>query len=130
MARLRHVAHEEGLPLGDRKKTYNSRLAQELAKRSRGQTLYVLDEPTTGLHLADVQRLLTVLQALVDKGNTVAVIEHNMEVIKEADYIIDLGPEGGDQGGRVVATGSPAELVDCPDESHTTRCLKEYLSIR
>jgi excinuclease ABC subunit A len=103
------------------------KLAQELAKRSRGRTLYVLDEPTTGLHLADVQQLLTVLQALVDKGNTVAVIEHNMEVIKEADYIIDLGPEGGDQGGRVVATGSPAELVDCPDESHTIRCLKEYL---
>jgi excinuclease ABC subunit A len=103
------------------------KLAQELSKRSNGHTLYVLDEPTTGLHLADVQRLLTVLQALVDEGNTVAVIEHNMEVIKEADYIIDLGPEGGDNGGRVVAKGSPKELLDRPDQSHTTRHLYKYL---
>ena len=76
------------------------KLAQELAKRSSGRTLYILDEPTTGLHISDVQRLIQVLQALVDEGNTVAVIEHNMEIIKEADYIIDLGPEGGDEGGR------------------------------
>ena len=86
------------------------KIAEELAKSSQGRTLYILDEPTTGLHMADVGKLIAVLQALVDRGNTVAVIEHNMEVIKEADYIIDLGPEGGEGGGRVVATGSPAEL--------------------
>jgi excinuclease ABC subunit A len=102
------------------------KLAQELAKNNTEHTLYLLDEPTTGLHLADVQRLLTVLQALVDEGNTVAVIEHNMEVIKEADYIIDLGPEGGDMGGRVVVTGSPAELVKGHAKSHTVRYLKKY----
>jgi len=103
------------------------KLAQELAKPSRGSTLYILDEPTTGLHLADVKRLLHVLQALVDKGNTVVMIEHNMEIIKEADYIIDLGPEGGDDGGKVVATGSPVELLASPNGSHTVRYLKKYL---
>ncbi len=103
------------------------KLAQELAKPSRGRTLYVLDEPSTGLHLADVSRLLKVLQALVEQGNTVAVIEHNMEIIKEADYILDLGPEGGDQGGQVMAAGSPAELIARQKESHTTRYLKKYL---
>ncbi|MFH1241413.1 MAG: excinuclease ABC subunit UvrA [Pseudomonadota bacterium] len=104
------------------------KLAQELHKPSGGRTLYILDEPTTGLHLADVQRLMNVLQALVDKGNTVAVIEHNMEVIKEADYIIDLGPEGGDEGGRVVALGSPEEFLAHPNGSHTARYLKRYLN--
>jgi excinuclease ABC subunit A len=104
------------------------KLAQELTKPSSGRTLYILDEPTTGLHPADVRRLLEVLQALVDKGNTVAVIEHNMEVIKEADYIIDLGPEGGDKGGRVVVAGSPEELVAHPNGSHTARYLKKYLN--
>jgi excinuclease ABC subunit A len=103
------------------------KLAQELTKPSTGRTFYVLDEPTTGLHLSDVQKLLGVLQALVDKGNTVAVIEHNMEIIKEADYIIDLGPEGGDGGGQVVATGSPLELITQPDGSHTARYLRKYL---
>jgi len=103
------------------------KLAQELAKPSRGRILYVMDEPTTGLHLADVGRLATVLQALVEKGHTVAVIEHNMEIIKEADYIIDLGPEGGDEGGHVVATGSPAELLSHPNGSHTAKYLKRYL---
>ena len=103
------------------------KLAEELAKSSRGRTLYILDEPTTGLHLADVQRLLTVLQALADEGNTVAVIEHNMEVIKEADHIIDLGPEGGDEGGQVVVAGSPAALMAHPNSSHTARHLKTYL---
>jgi excinuclease ABC subunit A len=103
------------------------KLAQELAKPSRGRTLYILDEPTTGLHLADVSRLVEVLQGLVDQGNTVAVIEHNMEVIKEADYIIDLGPEGGDEGGQVVAKGSPLELLASPNASHTARYLKRYL---
>jgi excinuclease ABC subunit A len=86
-----------------------------------------LDEPTTGLHLADIQRLISVLQALVDEGNTVAIIEHNMEIIKEADYIIDLGPEGGDDGGRIVATGSPQALLKQTAKSHTARCFKRYL---
>jgi len=103
------------------------KLAEELSKTSRGRTLYILDEPTTGLHVADVKKLLAVLQALVDRGNTVAVIEHNMEVIKEADYIIDLGPEGGDAGGRVVAQGSPPELLAHSKGSHTARYLRKYL---
>jgi excinuclease ABC subunit A len=103
------------------------KLAQELAKPSRGHTLYILDEPTTGLHMADVQRLSGVLQALVDQENTVVMIEHNMDIIKEADYVIDLGPEGGDDGGTVVATGSPIELLDSPNGSHTVRYLKKYL---
>ncbi len=103
------------------------KLAQELAKRTRGRTLYILDEPTTGLHMADTQKLLGVLQALVDEGNTVAVIEHNMEIIKEADYIIDLGPGGGDKGGRVVAKGSPEQLIARRNRSHTAKYLKKYL---
>lgn len=103
------------------------KLAEELSKPTRGKTLYILDEPTTGLHISDVGKLLKVLQALVDQGNTVAVIEHNMEVIKEADYIIDLGPEGGDQGGYVAVTGSPLEIMDNPDGSHTARYLRKYL---
>jgi excinuclease ABC subunit A len=104
------------------------KLAEELAKPSRGRTLYILDEPTTGLHIADVTRLTEVLQALVDQGNTVAVIEHNMELIKEADYIIDLGPEGGEGGGRVVAAGSPPEILAHPNGSHTADYLKKYLN--
>ena len=103
------------------------KLAQELAKSSRGSTFYILDEPTTGLHLADVERLSKVLQALVDRGNTVAVIEHNMEIIKEADYIIDLGPEGGDDGGYVITTGSPAELLAQKNRSYTAKYLEKYL---
>jgi excinuclease ABC subunit A len=105
------------------------KLAEELAKPSKGRTLYLLDEPTTGLHLNDVKKLVDVLQALVDQGNTVAMIEHNMEMIKEADYIIDLGPEGGEGGGTVVATGSPAELLAGPNGSHTARYLKKYLHL-
>ncbi|UCF86406.1 MAG: excinuclease ABC subunit UvrA [Desulfobacteraceae bacterium] len=104
------------------------KLAQELAKKSSGRTLYILDEPTTGLHFSDVQRLIQVLQALVDEGNTVAVIEHNMEVIKEADYIIDLGPEGGDEGGHVVTAGSPVEILAHPNGSYTARYLKRYVN--
>ena len=103
------------------------KLAEELAKPTRGRTLYILDEPTTGLHLADVENLVNVLQALVDKGNTVAVIEHNMEIIKEADYIIDLGPEGGDEGGRVVAAGSPVDILAHPNGSYTAQYLRKYL---
>jgi len=103
------------------------KLAQQLARPSNGQTFYVLDEPTTGLHMADVQRLIDVLQKLVDEGNTVAVIEHNMEIIKESDYVIDLGPEGGDEGGRVVAAGSPRELLKSAGKSHTAMHFSLYL---
>jgi len=103
------------------------KLAQQLVKRSSGHTLYILDEPTTGLHMADVQRLIDVLQKLVDEGNTVAVIEHNMEIIREADYVIDLGPEGGDQGGRIVAADSPQELLKHTEKSHTAWWFKKYL---
>src|SRR5258706_1804273 len=94
------------------------KLAKELSKVATGRTLYILDEPTTGLHFADVEKLLGVLGRLVDAGNTVLVIEHNLDVIKTADYIIDMGPEGGNAGGRVVATGTPEEIAGCP-ESHT-----------
>jgi excinuclease ABC subunit A len=103
------------------------KLAQQLVKPANGHTLYILDEPTTGLHMADVQRLIDVLQKLVDDGNTVAVIEHNMEIIREADYIIDLGPEGGNEGGRLVAAGSPPELLQHTATSHTARWFKKYL---
>ncbi len=102
------------------------KLAEELSKRDTGHTLYILDEPTTGLHFADVERLLSVLQRLVDKGNTVVVIEHNLDVIKVADWIIDLGPEGGDAGGRVVAEGTPEEVAETP-ESYTGRFLRRIL---
>jgi len=103
------------------------KLARQLARPSNGHTLYILDEPTTGLHRADVQRLIDVLQKLVDEGNTVAVIEHNMEIISESDYIIDLGPEGGAEGGRVVTAGSPQELLKASAKSHTARYFKKYL---
>ena len=103
------------------------KLAQQLVKPPNGHTLYILDEPTTGLHMADVQRLIDVLQKLVDEGNTVAVIEHNMEIIREADYIIDLGPEGGDDGGRIVAAGSPKEILRFTKKSHTAKWFQKYL---
>jgi len=102
------------------------KLSSELCKRSSGRTLYLLDEPTTGLHFADVARLIAVLQKLVDRRNTVIVVEHNLEVIKCADYIIDLGPEGGDRGGEVVAAGSPEELIKI-SRSYTAKFLKEVL---
>ena len=102
------------------------KLATELSRRSDGGTVYILDEPTTGLHMADVAQLLIVLQRLVEAGDTVIVIEHNMDVIKTADWIIDLGPEGGDRGGRVVATGTPEEVAGQP-ESHTGRFLRPLL---
>ncbi|KPK97377.1 MAG: excinuclease ABC subunit A [Omnitrophica WOR_2 bacterium SM23_72] len=102
------------------------KLSSELSKRSTGRTLYLLDEPTTGLHFADVDKLLDVLQRLVDKGNTVIVIEHNLEVVKCADFIIDLGPEGGDKGGEVVAVGSPEELLRCKG-SFTAEALRKVL---
>ena len=102
------------------------KLSSELSKRSTGRTLYILDEPTTGLHFADVDKLLLVLQRLVDKGNTVIVIEHNLEVLKCADFIIDLGPEGGDKGGELVAAGSPEEIVK-NEKSYTGQFLKKVL---
>lgn len=102
------------------------KLAKELARVATGRTIYILDEPTTGLHFADVQRLLTVLHRLVDAGNTVLVIEHNLDVIKTADFVIDMGPEGGDGGGNVVAVGTPEEVARI-DESHTGRFLREIL---
>jgi excinuclease ABC subunit A len=104
------------------------KIAKELVKPSRGHTFYILDEPTTGLHVADVSTLIRVLQALVDRGNTVAVIEHNMEFIKEADYIIDLGPEGGDRGGYVVKTGSPIEILTNRKKSYTAEYLRRYVN--
>ena len=102
------------------------KLATELSRRATGRTIYILDEPTTGLHIADVHKLCEVLDALVEAGNTVVVIEHNLDVIKTADYIIDLGPEGGDGGGRIVATGTPEEIAACK-KSYTGQYLKKYL---
>ena len=102
------------------------KLASELGKAATGHTLYLLDEPTTGLHFADIHNLLNVLQRLCDMGNTVVVIEHNLDVIKMADYIIDLGPEGGDAGGKVVATGPPEEIIKNP-KSYTAKYLKNKL---
>ena len=102
------------------------KLSKELGKRATGKTLYILDEPTTGLHFEDVRKLLEVLHALVNQGNTVIVIEHNLEVIKTADWIIDMGPEGGDGGGEVVAEGTPEEVAQ-NTKSHTGHYLKTYL---
>lgn len=104
------------------------KLARQLARCANGHTFFVLDEPTTGLHMADTRRLIDVLQALVDAGNTVAVIEHNLDVVSAADYIIDLGPEGGNEGGRIVSRGSPRELLRAHRRSHTARHLKKYLT--
>ena len=104
-----------------------AKLATELSKRSTGKTIYILDEPTTGLHVADVHKLVDVLQKLVDAGNTVVVIEHNLDVIKTADYILDLGPEGGDGGGRLVVAGTPEEVAACPD-SYTGQYLGRMLA--
>ena len=102
------------------------KLATELSKQATGKTLYILDEPTTGLHFADIQQLLKILHRLVDLGNTVLVIEHNLEVVKTADYIIDLGPEGGIHGGEVVATGTPEQIAEI-DRSYTGRFLRNVL---
>jgi excinuclease ABC subunit A len=103
------------------------KLATELAKRSTGHTIYLLDEPTTGLHFEDVRRLLTVLSRLVDQGNTVLVIEHNLDVIKTADWLIDLGPEGGSGGGAIVAEGPPEQVAKAKG-SHTGRFLAPMLA--
>jgi excinuclease ABC subunit A len=100
------------------------KLSRELSKRPTGRTLYILDEPTTGLHFADVQRLIDVLDRLVEAGNTVLVIEHNLDVIRNADWIIDLGPEGGDRGGEIVVEGPPKEIAKSK-RSYTGQVLKE-----
>ena len=102
------------------------KLTKELAKRGTGKTLYLLDEPTTGLHFHDIKKLLDVLQVLVDKGNTVVVIEHNLDVIKSADHIIDLGPEGGEEGGEVIVAGTPEEITE-NKKSYTGKFLKKIL---
>ena len=102
------------------------KLATELSKRATGKTLYLIDEPTTGLSLYDVHKLMDVMQRLVDKGNSILVIEHNLDVIRCSDWIIDLGPEGGDKGGQIVVTGTPEEVSVHP-VSHTGRYLKQVL---
>ncbi len=104
------------------------KLATELSRRSTGKTIYILDEPTTGLHFADVHKLVEILHRLAENGNSVFVIEHNLDVIKTADYIIDMGPEGGDGGGTVVAQGTPEEIAEIP-ESYTGQYVKKYLKI-
>ena len=103
------------------------KLATELARRATGRTIYILDEPTTGLHFADIDRLLHVLQRLTDQGNTVLVIEHNLDVIKTADWLVDLGPEGGSKGGQIIAVGTPEEVAEMP-QSHTGYFLKPLLA--
>jgi excinuclease ABC subunit A len=105
------------------------KLAAELSKVATGRTLYILDEPTTGLHFADIEKLLEVLQRLVDSGNTVLVIEHNLDVIKQADWVIDLGPEGGEEGGELIAAGTPEDVAEV-DESHTGQFLRRVLAAR
>jgi excinuclease ABC subunit A len=104
------------------------KLAAELSKVATGRTLYILDEPTTGLHFADIEKLLEMLQRLVDAGNTVLVIEHNLDVIKQADWIVDLGPEGGEAGGELIATGTPEEVAEV-EESSTGQFLRQVLAL-
>ena len=104
------------------------KLATELSKRDTGRTLYVLDEPTTGLHFEDIRVLLKLVNELVDRGNTVLIIEHNLDVIKSADYVIDMGPEGGRNGGEIIFSGSPLEMIQIPDtQSYTAQYLKEEM---
>ena len=102
------------------------KLADELSRRDTGNTLYILDEPTTGLHFADIDKLLKVMHRLSEQGNTMIVIEHNLDIIKTADYIIDLGPEGGDKGGQIVAQGSVRDIIACP-QSYTGKYLKKEI---
>ena len=105
------------------------KLAKELSKRSTGRTLYILDEPTTGLHTHDIKKLLEILQAFVNTGNTVIVIEHNLDVIKTADWIIDMGPEGGAEGGKIIAEGSPEKVAEI-NSSYTGKFLKNLINNR
>ena len=110
----------------DRGEAQRIKLSKELSKRATGKTLYILDEPTTGLHVHDIKKLLEVLQILVDQGNTVVVIEHNLDVIKTADWIIDLGPEGGDGGGEIIGSGSPEDIAKLK-KSYTGQYLNKIL---
>jgi len=103
------------------------KLSRELSKRDTGKTLYILDEPTTGLHFVDIEKLLHVLAELIERGNSVVVIEHNLDVIKCTDYIVDLGPEGGDKGGRIITKGVPEEVMESAS-SYTGAFLKKYIS--
>jgi len=103
------------------------KLAKELSRRATGRTLYILDEPTTGLHFEDIRKLVSILHELVNQGNTVIVIEHNLDIIKQADWIIDLGPEGGDAGGYLIFQGRPEELARC-EQSHTGKYLAEAIN--
>jgi len=103
------------------------KLARELSRKATGRTLYVLDEPTTGLHFADIEVLLAALMDLRDQGNTIIVIEHNLDVVACADWVVDLGPEGGEGGGEVVAAGTPEQIVQC-ERSHTARYLRDVLA--
>jgi len=105
------------------------KISRELVKKINGRILYILDEPTTGLHFYDVDRLIKVLRRLVDMGNTVVVIEHNLDIIKNSDWIIDMGPEGGEKGGQVVTTGSVSDIVDC-STSYTGQYLKKHLGLK
>ena len=105
------------------------KLAEELSKRDTGNTLYILDEPSTGLHFRDIQHLLNVVDKLVEKGNTVIIIEHNMDIVKVADHIIDLGPEGGRRGGKIIFSGTPEELLD-KEDNYTAQYLKEEMRIQ
>ena len=105
------------------------KLSRELSKRDTGQTLYILDEPTTGLHFHDIEQLLKVLHSLRDRGNTIVVIEHNLDVIKACDWVIDLGPDGGDGGGRIIATGTPEQIATNP-ESVTGDYLKRFFTAK
>ena len=131
--RIMHDAGLGYLTLGQPSNTLSGgeaqriKLAYELNRSAQAHTLYILDEPTTGLHPADVEKLLHVLQSLVDGGNTVIVIEHNLEVIRQADYVIDLGPEGSHAGGEVVIAGPPGHLLGYPQASHTARFLQQYV---
>jgi len=136
ISRILQTLHDVGLDyikLGQSATTLSGgeaqrvKLAKELCRVATGRTIYILDEPTTGLHFADIQHLLDVLHRLVDAGNTVIVVEHNMDVIKTADWIVDLGPEGGDAGGQVVAEGTPEEVTQV-EASYTGQCLQRILT--